>query len=358
MPLAATGPAWMFCPADRPERFEKAAAAADIVILDLEDAVSPDAKRDARQEIANALEQRDAYAWRELIVRVNGLDTPWGHSDLSAMARAGADAILLPKVEGSDTVRRALHVLDLAGAPAALGIWCMIETPRGVLRVEEIADTERVQCLVMGTSDLTKDLHAHHTKNRLPMLGSLETCLLAARAARSISRAGQNGTVQVILAGSEEQIELGERPPALGRTVHDQFALVHHLTVVHHDVLVLGNQELVDRAVRLGDHKTLLALGILAEGDGTGHLRQHAGILRCACLKQLSHAWQTAGNVAGLCRLLRNTRKHVAHGNLLTVLDGNERTHLERDGYRVLGTRDTNLLAGLSQQFDLRTHAL
>ena len=94
------------------------------------------------------------------------------------------DAILLPKVEGSDTVRRALHVLDLAGAPAALGIWCMIETPRGVLRVEEIADTERVQCLVMGTSDLTKDLHAHHTKNRLPMLGSLETCLLAARAAR------------------------------------------------------------------------------------------------------------------------------------------------------------------------------
>ena len=79
----------------------------------------------------------------------------------TAMARAGADAILLPKVEGSDTVRRALHVLDLAGAPASLAIWCMIETPRGILHAEEIADTERVQCIVMGTSDLTKDLQAH-----------------------------------------------------------------------------------------------------------------------------------------------------------------------------------------------------
>ncbi len=157
---------------------------ADGIILDLEDAVSPDAKRDGRQEILKALQERDAYAWRELIVRVNGLDTPWGHADLSAMARAGADAILLPKVEGSDTVRRALHVLDLAGAPAELVIWCMIETPRGILRVEEIADTERVQCLVMGTSDLTKDLHALHTPSRLPMLASLEICLLAARAAR------------------------------------------------------------------------------------------------------------------------------------------------------------------------------
>ena len=157
---------------------------ADGLILDLEDAVSPDAKRDGRQEILNALQDRSTYAWRELIVRVNGLDTPWGHADLVAMARSGADAILLPKVEGSDTVRRALHVLDLAGAPLDLAIWCMIETPRGILRVEEIADTERVQCLVMGTSDLTKDLHAFHTPSRLPMLASLAISLLAARAAR------------------------------------------------------------------------------------------------------------------------------------------------------------------------------
>ena len=175
----------LYMPGSNPRAMEKGRALpADGLIFDLEDAVAPDAKRDGRVEIAKALEERPAYAWRELIVRVNGLDTPWGHADLTAMARAGADAILLPKVEGSDTVRRALHVLDLAGAPASLAIWCMIETPRGILHAEEIADTERVACIVMGTSDLTKDLQAHHTPMRLPMLVSLGTCLLAARAAR------------------------------------------------------------------------------------------------------------------------------------------------------------------------------
>ena len=157
---------------------------ADALIFDLEDAVAPDAKRDGRQAITAALEDKPAYGSRELIVRVNGLDTPWGHADLTAMAQAGADAILLPKVEGADTVRRALHVLDLAGASPELAVWCMMETPRGILHAEEIADQERVQCLVMGTSDLTKDLQAHHTPARLPMLASLSACLLAARAAR------------------------------------------------------------------------------------------------------------------------------------------------------------------------------
>ena len=175
----------LYMPGSNARALEKGRTlSADGIIFDLEDAVSPDAKREGRREIAAALRERAAYGWRELIVRVNGLDTPWGHADLVAMAQSGADAILLPKVEGSDTVRRALHVLDLAGAPSDLAIWCMIETPRGILRVEEIADTERVHCLVMGTSDLTKDLQAHHTPSRLPMLASLEICLLAARAAR------------------------------------------------------------------------------------------------------------------------------------------------------------------------------
>jgi citrate lyase subunit beta / citryl-CoA lyase len=114
----------LYMPGSNPRAMEKGRALpADGLIFDLEDAVAPDAKRDGRVEIAKALEDRSAYAWRELIVRVNGLDTPWGHADLTAMARAGADAILLPKVEGSDTVRRALHVLDLAGAPPGSRSW-------------------------------------------------------------------------------------------------------------------------------------------------------------------------------------------------------------------------------------------
>lgn len=156
---------------------------ADALILDLEDAVAPDAKAQGRSEIARALAAKPAYGRRELVVRVNGLDTPWGHEDLASMAQAGADAVLLPKVESADMVRRACSVLDTAGAPADLPIWCMMETPRGILHAEEIADHPRVQCLVMGTSDLTKDLHALHTGMRLPMLPSLALCLLAARAA-------------------------------------------------------------------------------------------------------------------------------------------------------------------------------
>ena len=157
---------------------------ADGLILDLEDAVSPDAKRDARQEVAERAEGPRGLCLARADRAGERARHALGPCRPSAMAQGGADAILLPKVEGSDTVRRALHVLDLAGAPPELAIWCMIETPRGTLRVEEIADTERVQSLVMGTSDLTKDLHALHTPSRLPMLASLEICLLAARAAR------------------------------------------------------------------------------------------------------------------------------------------------------------------------------
>jgi citrate lyase subunit beta/citryl-CoA lyase len=156
---------------------------ADALILDLEDAVAPDAKVAGRDAIRAALGEKALYGHRELAVRVNGLDTAWGHDDLAAMATAGADAILLPKVESADMVRRAAAVLDAGGAPADLAIWCMMETPRGVLHAEAIADHPRVACLVMGTSDLTKDLTARHTAARLPMLPSLAICLLAARAA-------------------------------------------------------------------------------------------------------------------------------------------------------------------------------
>ncbi len=156
---------------------------ADALILDLEDAVAPDAKTAGRDAIRAALAERAAYGHRELAVRVNGLDTPWGHADLDAMATAGAHAILLPKVESADMVRRAVAVLEAAHAPDDLAIWCMMETPRGILHAEAIADQPRVACLVMGTSDLTKDLMARHTPMRLPMLPSLAICLLAARAA-------------------------------------------------------------------------------------------------------------------------------------------------------------------------------
>ncbi|KAA0580822.1 CoA ester lyase [Azospirillum sp. Sh1] len=155
---------------------------ADGLILDLEDAVAPDAKAMARDTIATAL-SAGGYGGRELIVRVNGLNTPWGYDDLRMAATSGADAVLLPKVESADAVRQAEAVLRTAGAPAGQTIWCMMETPLGILNAKEIAGASpAVGALVLGTSDLAKDLHAAHTAQRLPMITSLGLCLLAARA--------------------------------------------------------------------------------------------------------------------------------------------------------------------------------
>jgi citrate lyase subunit beta/citryl-CoA lyase len=151
---------------------------ADVLIMDLEDAVAPDAKPAARDQVMAAL-AAGGYGRRELVVRVNGPETPWGADDLAAAARSPAHAILLPKVEDP-------HQLDAVevALPADKGIWCMIETPRGVLRATEIACiSNRLECLVLGTSDLTAALRARHTPDRAPLLASLGLVLLAGRAA-------------------------------------------------------------------------------------------------------------------------------------------------------------------------------
>ena len=157
---------------------------ADGLIFDLEDAVAPDAKEKAREQILAAVKQ-GGYGNREILIRTNGLNTPWGYDDLVAVAKAGSDAVLLPKVESAEVVRQAEAVLEAHGAPSDLRIWCMMETPRGMLHAEEIADASpRLGGLVMGTSDLAKDLQAQHTAMRLPLITSLGLCMLAARAAR------------------------------------------------------------------------------------------------------------------------------------------------------------------------------
>lgn len=154
----------------------------DALILDLEDAVAPDAKAAARDNVVEAV-KAGGYGRREVIVRINALDSDWGRDDVAALATAGADAILLPKVESAAQVHGLERLMAEAGAPARLAIMCMMETPRGILRAEEIAGaSKRLACLVMGTSDLVKDLDAAHTPDRLPVLTSLSLCVLAARA--------------------------------------------------------------------------------------------------------------------------------------------------------------------------------
>ena len=143
---------------------------------------SVDAKVAARQQVAGAIAE-GGYGYRELVVRVNGLDTDWGADDVATFARLAVDALLFPKVESAAQVAGIVEAVDAAGG-ADVPVWLMIETPVGVLDVRAVANaSERVGCLVMGTSDLVKELRARHTESRNNLAYALQQCVLVARAA-------------------------------------------------------------------------------------------------------------------------------------------------------------------------------
>ena len=170
-------------PASNARALEKARELpADGLIFDLEDAVAPGAKDSARAAATVAI-AAGGWGGRELVLRVNRLETPWGADDLAAAARLPLDAVLLPKVENAREVRRAAERLAAGGAPPTLALWCMLETPLGILAAREIAAASPLlAALVAGTSDLAKDLRALDTADRLPLIPALGLLILAARA--------------------------------------------------------------------------------------------------------------------------------------------------------------------------------
>ena len=173
----------LYMPGANTRALEKARTLpADALIFDLEDAVAPDAKAAARTNVVLAAESK-AYGKREIVIRCNGLGTPWGEADIAAIASSGADAILVPKVESASQVTHVVSLLDTAGAPDSMTIWAMMETPKGILRADEIAGAHpRLAVFVMGTNDLVKDMRSRHTPMRLPMVTALGIGMLAARA--------------------------------------------------------------------------------------------------------------------------------------------------------------------------------
>lgn len=155
--------------------------AADSVILDLGDPILVDAKLQSRDNVVAAVKQ-GGYGSREVVVRVNNLDSIWGHDDIKAVANIGADAILFPNIESAEHVHIALDLLDAAGG-SHMPIMVMIESPLAVLNAKEIASaSDRITCIVMATSDLISQLHARVTHERSAILTSLSLVILAARA--------------------------------------------------------------------------------------------------------------------------------------------------------------------------------
>ena len=177
----------LYMPGANERALEKAKGLpADALILDLEDAVAPDAKVEARARVCAAAASGE-YGSKEITIRANGLDTEWHADDIRAIAEAGPAAVVVPKVNSVADVAAIEKGLEAAGAPDHTRIWAMLETPIAMLHAEEIASaSERLVVLVMGTNDLAKELHAEHVPGRQPLQFGLSMCLLAARAAGKV----------------------------------------------------------------------------------------------------------------------------------------------------------------------------
>ena len=176
----------LYMPGSNARALEKAKAlAADVLIFDLEDAVAPDAKAMARDQVCAAA-KAGGFGRREIVIRINALNTPWGAADLTAAAAARPDAILIPKVSEPGDVLGVAQTLDAAGVRSDTRLWAMMETPLAMLNAKAIAaaarETPRFACLVMGTNDLAKETRAELTQDRAAMMGWLMTCLAAGRA--------------------------------------------------------------------------------------------------------------------------------------------------------------------------------
>jgi citrate lyase subunit beta/citryl-CoA lyase len=177
----------LYIPGSNPRALAKARTLpADALILDLEDSVAPDQKALARRQVAAAVGE-GGFGARQVVIRVNGLQSPWGREDMAVAAAAGPNAILLPKVDGPGMIMHAARELREAGAPDPLRLWAMMETPLAILNAGSIAaaaadPAARLEALVMGLNDLAKETRARLTPGRSAMTPWLAICVAAARA--------------------------------------------------------------------------------------------------------------------------------------------------------------------------------
>ncbi len=210
----------LYMPGANERALEKAKSIdADALILDLEDAVSPDAKPEARDRVCAAVASGD-YGHRELAIRINGIGTEWHDADLTAAAAAGPHAVLVPKVNSADEVLDLVAKLEAAGAPSHTALWAMIETPVALLHAEEICSAhERLTVIVMGTNDVVNETYGLHVPGRNPLvLTALSLSLLAARAAGKVILDGVYNDVKN-LEGFEAEARQGREMGFDGKTL-------------------------------------------------------------------------------------------------------------------------------------------
>ncbi|MET0951942.1 MAG: CoA ester lyase [Aeromicrobium sp.] len=233
----------LYMPGANERALEKAKGIdADALILDLEDAVSPDAKPEARDRVVAAV-QSGEYGHRELAIRINGIGTEWHEADLAAAGAAGPDAVLVPKVNSADEVLQLVAGLEAAGAPETTQLWAMIETPIALLHAEEIcAAHERLTVIVMGTNDVVNETYGLHVPGRNPLvLTALSLSLLAARAAGKVIIDGVYNDVKN-LEGFDAEARQGREMGFDGKT------LIHPSQVEPANVAFAPSEEDIEHA--------------------------------------------------------------------------------------------------------------
>jgi citrate lyase subunit beta/citryl-CoA lyase len=247
----------LYMPAANSRALEKAKSIpADALIFDLEDAVAPDAKAGARILAAEAAASGQ-YGRRELTIRCNGLDTPWGADDLAAAAAAAPAAVVIPKVGGVAHLAEVSDRLDAAGARDDLRIWAMIETPAAIFDARAIAAVERVAALVMGTNDLAKELRAAMVRGRAPLVGHLATVVLAAREAGKVVLDGvynDIGDPDGFAAECRQGAELG----------------FDGKTLIHPSQVEVANATWAPTDDEIGSARAVIAAFAQAEAEGRG----------------------------------------------------------------------------------------
>lgn len=251
----------LYMPASNLKAIEKARSLpCDAIILDLEDAVAPEAKELARRQAVAAVET-GGFGSREVIIRVNGLDTEWGEDDLRAACLAGPDAILAPKVASGAEVKA--YASRLENAPGRTWLWCMIETGRALFHLDSIAAASaeaRVAAWVMGTNDLVKESGAQLVAGRAPLLAALSLAVVAAKAYELAILDGVfNGLEDD--DGLESECRQGQEFGFDGKTL------------IHPRQIDICNRNFSPTAAQIEDAREIFAAFALPENEGKGAIR-------------------------------------------------------------------------------------
>jgi citrate lyase subunit beta/citryl-CoA lyase len=277
----------LYMPAANPKALEKAKTIpADALIFDLEDAVAPDAKAAARQAAAAAASSGH-YGGRELTIRCNGLDTPWGVDDLAAVAAAGPAAVVIPKVSSTAYLAQVVKQLEAAGAPDRLRIWAMIETPTAIFDARAIAGVDRVAVLVMGTNDLIKELRARPVPGRGPVLSHLATAVAAAREAGKVILDGVFNDI-TDAEGFEAECRQGAELGFDGKTL------------IHPSQVEVANSVWAPSETEVAEANQIIAAFTRAEAEGRGVVTVNGRMIENLHVDSARRTLATAAAIAAM----------------------------------------------------------